>query len=174
MPVYVSRCSSASSSISLDACSIPTFFLVLAAGFGLYLAGYGIYSLIKRFYRPYRDNEDLQEFIQDDGDVRESLFREVLMKRVPFLDRSNQGMIRRTYKKTIEKGLSKRMCGDRSIASVRNTASAAYISALSPEELEDAASIERDEKRRILHETYEKARYSNEPLTKEDVKKIRG
>ena len=141
---------------------IRTFFVILAAAFALYLIGYGIYSVIKRFYRPYHDNEDVQEFIRDDPDQKESLFREVLLKRFAFLDTSLQGSIRRAYKKTIEKGLAKQK------------KKAADLSAFSPEELEDAAALEKDEKRASLHETYEKARYSNEPLTKEDMKKVRG
>ena len=139
---------------------IRTFFTVLFIGLILFLIGYGIYSLIRRFYRPYHDNTDVQEFIHDDPDVKESLLKETILRHLPFLDPSPGGTVRRIYKKTIEKGVSKK-------AGIR-------LSSLSPEELEDAAALEKDEKRKTLHETYEKARYSNEPLTKDDVKKIRG
>lgn len=152
---------------------IRTFFIILAAGFALYLIGYGIYSLIRRFYRPYRDNEDVQEFIRDDKDVKESLFRETLLRRLPFLDPSPNGAVRRFYKKTVEQGLSGRKSRRAGAAGKTGLLSARELSALSPEELEDAAALEKDEKRALLHETYEKARYSNEPVTREDLKKLK-
>ncbi len=151
---------------------IRIFFVILAALFALYLIGYGIYSLIRRFYRPYRDNQDVQEFIRDDKDVKESLFKETLFKRLPFLDPSPGGAVRRIYRKTIAKGLSsgKAGAGDKNGSAKRFRGS---LSSLSPAELEDAAMLENDEKRALLHKTYEKARYSDEPVTREDLKKLK-
>ncbi len=151
---------------------IRIFFVILAAIFALYLIGYGIYSLIRRFYRPYRDNQDVQEFIRDDKDSKESLLKETLFRRLPFLDPSPGASVRRIYRKTIAKGLSsgKAEAGEKSVPAKRFRGS---LSSLSPAELEDAAMLEHDERRALLHETYEKARYSDEPVTREDLKRLK-
>ena len=114
--------------------------------------------VVKKFYRPYRENNDEQEFISP-VDQNESLLSRILPKRPLFLDRSPNAVVRRAYRKTVEKKAARQK--DPGALMVRT-----------PEEIEDYIKLDAAEDREKLHTLYEKARYSKEGVSKEEARTV--
>ena len=115
-----------------------------------------IYKLIKKFYRPSFDNNDEAVFLDPLGGS-DSMDRMGRRERPLWLSFDPNAVIRKQYRKMIKKG--KKLI-DRS--------------AYTPTELEEYAEIPESEHRSRLHGLYEKARYSQEGCTKEDVQSLKG
>lgn len=131
---------------------------VVSAG-ALVGIGYAILLLIHRFYKPTAAQGDTQEFIDEET---ESSFIQKTEKKESsslFSQLFHPNMtIRKRFKKQIQKGC----------ASNKKTGSSIPIS-LTPAELEQYANLSDDEQTQLLHTLYEKARYSKDGCTKEDV-----
>ena len=115
-----------------------------------------IYRLVKAFYRPTKENSDEEEFISDSDDKEYvpgagGVFGRILER----FDPSPNAVIRRTYRKTIRKTKTEVDASD------------------TPREIEDAAKLPEGKERTVLHELYEKARYSKDGCTQEDVQTLR-
>lgn len=121
--------------------------------------GYAILILVHRFYKPAAVVGDMQEFIDE---KTETSFIENTEKK------SNDSLfsslfhpnaaVRKRFKKQIQKGS----------ASNKKAGNTIPVS-LTPAELEEYAGLSNDERTRLLHTLYEKARYSKDGCTKEDV-----
>lgn len=121
--------------------------------------GYAILILVHRFYKPAAVAGDMQEFIDE---KTETSFIENTEKK------SNDSLfsslfhpnaaVRKRFKKQIQKGS----------ASNKKAGNTIPVS-LTPAELEEYAGLSNDERTRLLHTLYEKARYSKDGCTKEDV-----
>lgn len=131
------------------------FYVILAViAIGILISiGKGLVRVVKKFYRPYRENNDEQEFISP-VDQNESLLSRILPKRPLFLDRSPNAVVRRAYRKAVEKKAARQK--DPGALMVRT-----------PEEIEDYIKLDAAEDREKLHTLYEKARYSKEGVSKE-------
>lgn len=125
--------------------------------------GYSILLLIHRFYKPTSAVGDLQEFINEETETsflqdiekkdKDSLFSQLFHP---------NATIRKRFKKQIQKGC----------ASNKKTSNTIPAS-LTPTELEEYAGLSDDERTRLLHTLYEKARYSKEGCTKADVASLK-
>lgn len=121
--------------------------------------GYAILLLVHRFYKPTSATGDMQEFIDEET---ESSFLQDTEKREKESFFSQlfhpNASIRKYFKKRIQK------------ANASNKKNGAIIpSSLTPEELEKYAGLPDEERTKLLLTLYEKARYSKEGCTKEDV-----
>lgn len=135
---------------------------VVSAG-ALVGIGYAILMLIHRFYKPTAAAGDMQEFIEEETESsfiqdsekkeKDSLFSQLFHP---------NAAIRKRFKKQIQKGS----------ASNKKAGNTIPIS-LTPAELEEYAGLSDDERTRLLHTLYEKARYSKEGCTKEDVASLK-
>ena len=118
---------------------------------------YAVYRLVKAFYRPIRENSDEQEFIDPEDDDREyaepqgGFFRRVR----EIIDPTPTAAVRRIYRKRIKKQKKE------------------FSEALTPQEIEAAVGLPEGSGRQILHETYEKARYSSNGCTDQDLQRLR-
>ena len=137
-----------------------TFIVSTSALVGI---GYAILMLIHRFYKPTAAAGDTQEFIEEET---ESSFIQNFEKkdREPLFSQlfHPNAAIRKRFKKQIQKGN----------AGNKKTGSTIPVS-LTPKELEEYAGLSDDEHTRLLHTLYEKARYSKEGCTKEDVASLK-
>ena len=119
--------------------------------------------LVHRFYKPAAVTGDIQEFINEETEStflqdsqkneRDSLFSRLFHPNTT---------IRKRFKKQIQMG----------IHSDKKTSNSIPVS-LTPLELEQYAKLPDDERTQLLHALYEKARYSKEGCTKEDVASLR-
>lgn len=117
---------------------------------------YGIYRLVKAFYRPQRENSDEQEFITAEEDSREDAPDSNFFTRIrEVFDPSPNVVIRRAYKKRIKKQKK------------------GVILSMTPDELEEYTGIPEGPERQILHELYEKARYSKAGCDSTDVQRLK-
>lgn len=115
------------------------------------LAVLAVYNIFKNFRRSFTDSRDVVQFLHDeDRDEAEAAKRE--LRRPSILDRSPNAAVRRLYRKKVLRASKE-----------------APRRWHSPAELEAAAGLEEP----VLHEIYEKARYSQSPCTQEDVKLLR-
>lgn len=125
------------------------------------LAGifYAVLLLIHRFYRPTAVSGDMQEFIDDETDAS-FLSESEKKKKDSFLSQlfHPNAVIRKRFKKQIKKGNAS-----------GKKAGSPIPGSLTPAELEQYANLPDDERTRLLHELYEKARYSKDGCTKEDA-----
>ena len=131
---------------------------VVSAG-ALVGIGYTILMLVHRFYKPSAVTGDIQEFINEETEStflqdsekkeRDSLFSMLF---------NPNTTIRKKFKKQIQLG------------SHLNKKAGNFIPvSLTPLELEQYAKLPDDERTHLLHALYEKARYSKEGCTKDDV-----
>lgn len=131
---------------------------VVSAG-ALVGIGYTILMLVHRFYKPSAVTGDIQEFINEETEStflqdsekkeRDSLFSMLF---------NPNTTIRKKFKKQIQQG------------SHLNKKAGNFIPvSLTPLELEQYAKLPDDERTHLLHALYEKARYSKEGCTKDDV-----
>lgn len=112
---------------------------------------YAVYAVSRHFRSSFRDNQDVVQYLGSDLS-EDSPFEKRGRKRSWLFDRSPGALIRRCYRKRVLRGSKeppKRW--------------------QSPAELEAAAGLENAQ----LHSLYEKARYSAEPCTAEDVRLMR-
>ncbi len=117
---------------------------------------YAVYRIVKAFYRPPKDNDDVTEFISESDD-RESAggIGGILGRIREVFDNSPNMTVRKAYRKRVRQK------------------KAELLASMTPKELEDAAGIPEGEGRSTLHELYEKARYSREGCSAEDVQKLK-
>ncbi len=115
-----------------------------------------VYRLIKKFYRPNFDNNDEAVFL-DPIQTPDDMDRAGRFHRPLWLSFDPNSVIRKHYRKMI---LKRKKHID------RNT--------YTPEELEEYAEVPESEQRTKLHRLYEKARYSSEGCTREDVQTLKG
>lgn len=121
--------------------------------------GYAILLLIHRFYKPTATAGDMQEFINEETET--SFIQDVEKKSNESLFSSlfhPNAAIRKRFKKQIQRGSSSNKKSGNTIPT-----------SLTPTELEEYAGLSDDERTRLLHTLYEKARYSKDGCTKEDV-----
>ena len=142
----------------LEKCHNLKFLFVVSAG-ALVGIGYAILMLVHRFYKPSAVTGDIQEFINEET---ESTFLQDSEKKerdslLSMLFNPNT-TIRKKFKKQIQQG------------SHLNKKAGNFITvSLTPLELEQYAKLPDDERTHLLHALYEKARYSKEGCTKDDV-----
>lgn len=137
------------------------FYLILiTVAIGLLIAlGRFLISIVKKFYRPYRENGDEQEFISP-IDEKETL-AEILAKNRPlFLDFSPNAAVRKAYRRAVEKSAGHR----------KNDGS---LNMKTPQEIEDHVGMTEKEHRSELHVLYEKARYSKNGVSKDEVRAMK-
>lgn len=121
--------------------------------------GYAILLLVHRFYKPTAATGDMQEFINEE--TESSFIQDVKKKETEsFFSQlfHPNATIRKYFKKQIQKGNA-----------ANKNHSTLIPSSLTPEELEKYAGLPDEERTKLLHTLYEKARYSKEGCTKEDV-----
>ena len=131
---------------------------VVSAG-ALVGIGYTILMLVHRFYKPSAVTGDIQEFINEETEStflqdsekkeRDSLFSMLF---------NPNTTIRKKFKKQIQQG-----------SHLNKKAGNSIPVSLTPLELEQYAKLPDDERTHLLHALYEKARYSKDGCTKEDV-----
>ena len=131
---------------------------VVSAG-ALVGIGYTILMLVHRFYKPSAVTGDIQEFINEETEStflqdsekkeRDSLFSMLF---------NPNTTIRKKFKKQIQQG-----------SHLNKKAGNSIPVSLTPLELEQYAKLPDDERTHLLHALYEKARYSKEGCTKDDV-----
>ncbi len=132
-----------------------TYVIAISVGVTLvYLLVRGIIGVIRRFYRPIKENDDVQEFI--DRSTEERSYASAINERTRIFDFSDEAQVRRYYRKLIE-------------GRAKGKLRASYA----PTELEDAANLPEGEARERLHELYEKTRYSKEGAVEGDAREIR-
>ena len=142
-----------------------TFFIfAFAACIGL-IAGlfYLILVIAHRFYKPTSATGDLSEFINEETETsfihesykkpKDNLFSQMFHPNT---------FVRKRFRKQIQKG----------ITSLKKSVSSS-LQPLTPSELEAYAGLSDDEYTKLLHELYEKARYSKEGCTKEDAARLK-
>ena len=115
-----------------------------------------IYKLIKKFYRPSFDNNDEAVFL-DPLQGSDDMDRSGRFQRPLWLSFDPNSVIRKQYRKMI---LKRKRRVDRN--------------SYTPEELEDYVEVPADERRARYHGLYEKARYSKEGCTRDDVQALKG
>ncbi len=112
---------------------------------------YAVYAISRHFRSSFRDNHDVVQHLGSDFS-EDSPFEKRGRKRSRLFDRSPGALIRRCYRKRVLRGSKE-----------------PPKQWQSPAELEAAAGLENAQ----LHSLYEKARYSAEPCTGEDVRLMR-
>lgn len=126
-----------------------TLMIVFGVG-GIIGAVYGILKLSRKFSKSFKDDRgDFVENLQED-DLEATREKRAKSDKPRFLDRSPNATVRRKYKKTILRGKNRPYAW------------------MSPAEAEAHAEL-RGESMDQLHALYEKARYSPEGCTKQDV-----
>ena len=135
---------------------------VVSAG-ALVGIGYAILMLVHRFYKPSAVTGDIQEFINEETEStflqdsekkeRDSLFSMLF---------NPNATIRKKFKKQIQQG-----------SHLNKKAGNSIPVSLTPLELEQYAKLPDDERTHLLHALYEKARYSKEGCTKDDVASLK-
>lgn len=120
----------------------------------------GISKLMKLFYRPSLANTDVEELIDDENEQIQLTDSKRKQKKAPLVGFFDPNMqVRRCFKKAIKKA-----------SAVKYKGSALSIPPqLTPAELEDYAGLDDVEKKKLLHEYYEKARYSEDGCSKTDA-----
>jgi len=138
---------------------VLTYVLVIAVGLGiLILIVVLIIRMVKAFYRPTKENEDVQEFITGRDDKKSSTLRPIseIFRKPDWLDFSPNATVRRAYRKTILKKSADKPS-----------------SAWTPTELEENAGLPKDNDTALLHSLYLKARYTAGGVTKEEAKALK-
>ena len=132
--------------------------LLVVAGIVVVAAiAFAIYRLVKAFYRPIKENSDEQEFIDPEDDDREyaepqgGFFQRVR----DIIDPTPTAAVRRLYRRRIKKQ------------------KVDFSEALTPDEIESAVGLSDGPERQILHEVYEKARYSERGCSEADLQRMR-
>ena len=115
-----------------------------------------IYKLIKKFYRPNFENNDEAVFL-DPLQGSDDMDRSGRFQRPLWLSFDPNSVIRKQYRKMI---LKRKKRVDRN--------------SYTPEELENYVEVPEDERRAKLHGLYEKARYSRDGCSREDVQALKG
>lgn len=123
------------------------------------LAGiiYLIYQLFQRFYQPPHENDDQQEFIKEEHNFITRIRPQQDDSPLWFSFHPN-AYIRKKYKKTIQKS---------------SKSNSDIPTSYTPTELEHYANLDETNETTTLHNLYEKARYSRQGCTKEDVTLIK-
>lgn len=131
------------------------FHIILVFAVLALIAGiiYLIYQLFQRFYQPPQENNDQQEFIKEESNFITRIHSKKTESSLRFSFHPN-AYIRKKYKKTIQKGFQ---------------SNSDIPTSYTPTELEDYANLDETNETTTLHNLYEKARYSKEGCTKEDV-----
>lgn len=127
------------------------FYAAVAVGLFVLLLD-ALYILFKNFRATYTDSRDVVQYLQDDPSGTDTRQRTEREKRPRLWDRSPNALVRRAYRKA-----------------VLRAAQEAPERWLTPEELEAWAGVENPR----LHALYEKARYSGQECTNEEVKEAR-
>lgn len=135
---------------------IPPFvsylFYALSTAAILALVLFGIYRIFRYFRASYTDSRDVVQYLHmEDRDAAEASAGKLLRK-PSILDRSPNAVVRRIYRKRVLRGTP-------------DTPKQWH----SPAELEQSAGLADP----ALHQIYEKARYSPELCTPEDVKQLK-
>ena len=114
--------------------------------------------MMKAFYRTDKNSKDRNEFLRDIKDEKTFMTgRPSPVKRMQeWLDRSPNAQVRRIYKKQVLRH--------------GKDAPSAYMT---PEEAENFVGFPKGKERNTLHQMYEKARYSRDGCTREDVRLIK-
>ena len=115
-----------------------------------------IYKLIKKFYRPNFENNDEAVFL-DPLQGSDDMDRSGRFHRPLWLSFDPNSVIRKQYRKLI---LKRKKRVDRN--------------SYTPEELENYVELPEDERRARYHGLYEKARYSKDGCTRDDVQALKG
>jgi len=134
---------------------------VVVIGVGLFLLCVIIAAIIravKKFHKPVKNSGDVEEFITARNDEKSSVLPSLkdILKRPDWLDFSPNAVVRRTYRKTILKA-----------------AAEAPSPAMTPSELEAFAGLPAGNDTDLLHTLYEKARYTEGGVTKEEAKLLK-
>lgn len=126
---------------------------VVAVGTCIFLVVFIVISIYRRFQQTAKVRErDKIEYLKPEEHV--SLTSKAISSHIKFADRSPAARIRRRYKKFIQKAP-----GYKDIEGV-----------MTPKEIESAAySGEHYKNMEMIHELYEKARYSNRPMKAKDA-----
>ena len=138
---------------------------VLAAAIAVACAAgfvYLVIQLFRRFYRPIQENDDTQEFIREEERADLSAREEKKGRREGFFSfLQPDAQIRRIYRSVLKKRFrAQKMNG-------------APNAAATPSELECSAGLQENDAAKVLHELYEKARYSGKPCLREDVNRLK-
>ena len=129
------------------------YLLMIVFGFGSIIGGvYGILKLSRRFSKSFTDSGDFVESLQED-DLEAVHVKQRKMDTPRFLDRSPNATVRRKYKKMILRGKHRPYAW------------------MSPTEAEIYAEVS-SKNLKTLHTLYEKARYSPEGCTKQDIAEL--
>ena len=128
--------------------------IVILAGGAVFFA----MKMMKQFYRSDKNSTDKDEFIKAQNDEKTSLLKTLSpMERVrEAFDRSPNATVRKAYKKAVLKHGKE-----------------APKASMTPREAEEFVGWPEGKERALLHGLYEKARYSKDGCTKEDVKTLR-
>ena len=113
-----------------------------------------IINTVRRFYQPIAENDDIAEFLEPTQEASSVFGRS---DRPGLFDRTPNGIVRKQYRRVLESRDKDR----------------AIRTSYTPEELENAAHLEESEDRERLHTLYEKARYSENGVSREEAKEIR-
>jgi len=149
------------------------FFQVLMILLVIYVVIRIVMYIVTAFYQPYDDLADKQEFISTETDKKESLFQSVLKERLQNIDFSVTGSIRRIYKKKILQGLKTVKKQKANALGKAILDSGSLYQAMTPAELEKEANLPLEDEQHPFHQLYEKARYSGEALSKDDLEKMK-
>ena len=138
-----------------------------------------IIRLFQQFYRPIENPADRQEFIHDDKTKTETIRSAKKSEESSLLQRFRPDAgIRRTYRKLLKQRLKRQAGLPDSASDTPGTSDSANAAGVqpgfapasdTPAQLEHRAGLAADSSRKSIHELYEKARYSNEECTKEDL-----
>lgn len=121
---------------------------------------FAIIQVFKRFYQPIQENSDKQEFIHEEkADI---MARTPGGQKEPSLRFRFQpdAAIRKIYKKAIKRGL-------------RSETQNPIQQSDTPAQLEKKASLASEEPEQLLHHLYEKARYSDQECTREELNRLK-
>lgn len=131
--------------------------LIFIAGCVLFIlcTFYMIYQLFQRFYRPHPETDDRHEFIKEEIQLIPQLHRKKKKNEHSlYFQFHPNAYIRKRYKKEIKK---------------RIDFSKEIPSHYTPTELEKYANLPPTNESEILHQLYEKARYSEQGCKKEEI-----
>ena len=124
------------------------FVIILLLG----LLIYAVYKLIRKFYRPMNENDDVHEFISPNKETRENFFRTIKRETPLWRDFSPEAQVRKLYRKTV---LKKKVEID--------------SNAYTPTEVEKLVGLDNP----VLHGVYEQARYSQNGVTADEAKALK-
>ena len=137
--------------------ALTVVLIVVVAILVIAIIAVAVYRLVKAFYKPIRENSDEQEFINPEDDNREfaepqgGFFRRIR----EIVDPTPTASVRRIYRKRIKKQKKD------------------FSEAMTPQEIESAVGLPEGTPRQILHEVYEKARYSANGCTEQDLTRLK-